>query len=281
LPSERLGFRRPSPAQTAVLGPLWAAALRLADTRAGAVDLYVQRARQPNAYAAGGHSVAVTSRVLEDHRTGRLSDAQVVAVLVHELGHHATGATRPMLIAMWLAAPWRAAARLLTGRGSALSGRRPGRGLGIAGALGVVVAVAQAAREGQWLAGGVVAAVALCAVICPLADAWVCRRAEFAADRFAADRGLAVELSSALSALNDGSSAVPRWSRRLAASHPSLDRRISTLLALPTGSHVPSQARCSRSAGSLAAGERGLDDHHFDHHLGLFGVIRRRPPSSD
>ena len=36
-----LGFRRPSPAQKAVLQPLWAAALGLADTPAGVVDLYV------------------------------------------------------------------------------------------------------------------------------------------------------------------------------------------------------------------------------------------------
>jgi STE24 endopeptidase len=69
--------------------------------------LYVQPARQLNAYAAGGRSVAVTSRGLRDYGAGRLSEDQIVAVLVHELGHHATGATRPMLTATWLAAPWR------------------------------------------------------------------------------------------------------------------------------------------------------------------------------
>jgi STE24 endopeptidase len=71
-------------------------------TAASDVELYVQTAQVPNAYAAGGRSVAVTSRVLEDHRAGRLSEQQMVAVLVHELGHHATRATRPMLLALWL-----------------------------------------------------------------------------------------------------------------------------------------------------------------------------------
>jgi STE24 endopeptidase len=116
-------------------------------------------------YAAGAHSVAVTSRVVEDYRTGRLSEPQVVAVLVHELGHHATGATRPMLIAMWLAAPWRVAARLLTGLGSALSGRQPQQGLAVVGVLGVVVAVVRSVHQGHSLDGGLVAAVALAAVM--------------------------------------------------------------------------------------------------------------------
>ena len=81
-----------------MLQPAWATALRVTGTRAGDVELYVQTARVPNAYAAGGRSVAVTSRVLEDHRAGRLLEDQLVAVLVHELGHHGTGAARPMLL---------------------------------------------------------------------------------------------------------------------------------------------------------------------------------------
>jgi STE24 endopeptidase len=213
------GFRRPSPAQAAVLQPLWATALQLANTPVGEAELYVQQARKPNAYAAGGRSVAVTSRVLDDYRAGRLSGEQVVAVLVHELGHHATGATGPMLIAMWLAAPWRGAGRLLFRLGSALSGRPSRRGLAMVGLAAVVIAVVQAVHQGHWLAGGVVAAVALWLVVCPLADAWVCRRAELAADRFAADRGLAIELTAALGALH-GPSSSTSGSPPQAARHP-------------------------------------------------------------
>ncbi len=119
------GFLRPSPVQATALAPAWSTALRVTGTAADDVDLYVQNARALNAYAAGGRSVAVTSQVLEDYHSGRLPEDQLVAVLVHELGHHATGATRPMLLVSWLTAPWRWAARLLTGLASVLAGRQP------------------------------------------------------------------------------------------------------------------------------------------------------------
>jgi STE24 endopeptidase len=110
-PGERVAVRAacrfysPSPALAAALQPPWAAALRMSGTAAIDVDLYVQHDRRPNAYAAGGHSVAVTSRVVEDYQAGRLPEDQMVAVLVHELGHHATRATRSMLLVVWLV-PW-------------------------------------------------------------------------------------------------------------------------------------------------------------------------------
>src|SRR4051812_49985596 len=118
------------------------------------MQLYVQRARRPNAYAAGRHSVAVTSRVLEDHRAGRLSEAQIVAVLAHELGHHATGAASPMLIAMWLAGPWRLVARLVTGLAGALSGRPCQRTMRLMLFVGVTVAVVRAVYQDDWMVGG-------------------------------------------------------------------------------------------------------------------------------
>lgn len=52
----------------------WATALRMTETAASDGDLYLQHAQQPNAYAAGRRSVAVTSRVLEDYRAGPLSE---------------------------------------------------------------------------------------------------------------------------------------------------------------------------------------------------------------
>jgi STE24 endopeptidase len=100
-------------------------------TKAGDVELYVQTARVPNAYAAGGRSVAATSRVLQDYESGRLPEDLLVAVLVHELGHHATGATRPMLLLSWLTAPWRLTSRVLTGVASTLAGRQPRPGLAV------------------------------------------------------------------------------------------------------------------------------------------------------
>ncbi|WP_164701978.1 hypothetical protein [Modestobacter sp. KNN46-3] len=114
----------------------------------------------------------------------------MVALLVHELGHHATRATQPMLVAVWLAAPWRMTARVLTGLAGLLSGHPSQRALRTVVISGITVAVVRVVQQGQWMVGGVLGALALFAVICPLADATVCRRAEFAADRFAADHGI-------------------------------------------------------------------------------------------
>lgn len=253
-------FRRPSPAQAVALQPAWATALRVTETAAGDVELYVQTARAPNAYAAGGRSVAVTSRAVEDYKSGRLSENQLVAVLVHELGHYASGATRPMLLVSWLAAPWRVASNLLIALASVLSGRQSQRGAMVAVIIGLAVAVTRTLHQGQWMVGGVLVFLGLAVALCPLADAAISRRAEFVADRFAADHGLALELAAALQALDDGHRSARGWSRRLLASHPTFDQRIHALvaatLALPSdgagcptaptgewGSHDPPVAR--------------------------------------
>jgi STE24 endopeptidase len=100
----------------------------VAGTAAGDVEVYIQTTRVPNAYANGGRSVAITSRAVEDYEFDRLPEDQLVAVLVHELGHHATGATRLMLLVSWLTAPWSLARSLLTDLASILAGRQSRRG---------------------------------------------------------------------------------------------------------------------------------------------------------
>ncbi|MFL5334430.1 MAG: M48 family metalloprotease [Geminicoccaceae bacterium] len=127
--------------------------------------------------------------------------------------------------------PWRLVARLLTSLGIALSGPQTRHGLVVVVFAGTAVAVVRALHQGQLLVGGVLLAVGLAAVICPLADAAVSRRAEFAADQFAADHGLALQLAAALSALDDGRRAASGGLWRLLASHPTPDQRISALLA--------------------------------------------------
>ncbi|WP_336031692.1 M48 family metalloprotease [Geodermatophilus sp. FMUSA9-8] len=231
-------FGRPSAVQAVVLQPAWATALRMTGTAAGDVELYVQAARVPNAYAAGGRSVAVTSRAVEDCKSGRLSENQLVAVLVHELGHHASGATRPMLLVSWLAAPWRVARNLLIALASVLAGRQSQRGAMVAVVVGLAVAVTRTLHQGQWMVGGVLVFLGLAVVLCPLADAAISRRAEFVADRFAADHGLALQLAAALGAMDDGQPAASGRLRLLLASHPTSERRIRALLAANTASRV-------------------------------------------
>jgi STE24 endopeptidase len=220
-------FHRPSPAQAAALKPAWASALRVSGTAVEDVDLYVQTAPVPDAYAAGAR-VAVTSRLVQDYESGRPPEIQLVAVLVHELGHHATGATRPMLVVAFLAAPWRWTMSLLTGLASMLVGRQPRRGLGIVVVPGLAVAVVRALHQGRWMAGGVPVFVGLAVLLCPLADAAISRRVEYAADRFAADHGLASGLAAALRVLNDGHRARRGWARRL-SSHPTFEQPIGAL----------------------------------------------------
>jgi Zn-dependent protease with chaperone function len=119
----------------------------------------------------------------------------------------------------------------LTGLASILAGRQPRRGALIAVVVGLGVAVTRTLHQGRWMVGGVLAFVGLAAVLCPLVDAAISRRAESAADRFAADHGLARELAAALHALDDGHRAARGWSQRLLASHPTSDQRIRALRA--------------------------------------------------
>lgn len=228
------GFRRPTKAQVALVAPAWASALARAGLAVGEVDLYVQRSREPNAFAAGGHSVAVTTGVLSKFQARRLGEEYLVAVLTHELGHHATRATKFALVTMWLALPWRFASRLVIGIGLATVGRRqPLRLLVLVVLAGVVVAVVQAVQQRHWAVAVVLSAVAVCTVVCPLADAAVSRRSEYAADRYAADVGVGPQLAGALQVLAGRQPRRVGLVARLLSRHPQMGRRIEALGGVP------------------------------------------------
>lgn len=239
------GFHRAGCAQAASLQPAWLTALRVTGTAARDVELYVQPDRAPNAYAAGGRGVAVTSRIVEDYIVGRLSEGQMVAVLVHELGHHASGVARPMLLLAWLTAPWRATASVLAGLANIMASRRPRQGLSIVVLGGMAAAAFRALQQGRWMAGGVLVLVGLTAVLVPLANAAISRRSEYAADRFAADHGLAIELAAALRVLDDDKRAPRGWSRLL-STHPTAEQRIRALQTTTVGQQP--HGDCDRNA---------------------------------
>ena len=255
------GFRRLSQTQAAALDPVWASALTRAGLARSEVDLYVQRSGELNAYAAGGGSVALTSGVVSKFLARRLGSGHVEAILVHELGHHATRATRFALVAMWLATPWRVASRLVIGIGLATVGRsQPRRLLGLVVVAAVVIAVVQSAQQGQLAAALVLATVAICAVVCPLVDAWVSRRSEYAADRFAVACGVGPQLVDALNRMGNGARR-QSWTQRALNRHPSLERRADAMHrhALTAGadaqppracvSHLPRQRRGPAAGG--------------------------------
>jgi Zn-dependent protease with chaperone function len=85
---------------------------------------------------------------VEDYKSGRPPEDQLVAVLVHELCHHATGATRTMLFLSWLTAPWRVARSLLNDLSSILAGRQSRRGALFAVVVGLAVAVTRTLHQG-------------------------------------------------------------------------------------------------------------------------------------
>lgn len=226
----RLGFRPMSVRQRQSLDPVLAAALARCGLRSDAVDWYAKTGQQPNAHAAGRRSIAVSEGALEAFLAGRLPADLLAAVLVHELGHHATRAGHYRLAATWFAAPGRLAFRLVVRLAVlAIGGRRLGGVTALVVAAGAAVAIVQAAQQRQWLSAVILSAVAFALVVTPLLDALVGRASEYAADRHAVSVGAGPDLARALQVM-----AGPRVSRagmtaRLLDDHPSVDRRLSRL----------------------------------------------------
>ncbi len=223
------GFGRPTRAQADALRLVWAAALGRAGIPAGGVDLHVKRVAEPNGYTVGRRSLAVSSGLVEHCLARRLGDDRMTAVLVHELGHYATGASRYAPATTWLAAPWRIASRLMIGIPLAIFGRRqPKPLLALVFVVAVVRSVQQLIERHQWAPAVLLATIAVVAVVCPLADAAISRSSEYAADRYAADRGAGPQLATALQAV-ERRPAMTGWAARALATYPSTDRRVEAL----------------------------------------------------
>jgi Zn-dependent protease with chaperone function len=164
------------------------------------LDWYVIEDAQPNAFAAGRRSIAITTGLLQRVYAGHLSQDEAIAVALHEIGHHASGDVRHGLVVWWLTWPWRTvhlvAVRL--GRRIPLFG---------AGALltPVVLAVAiwRVAIEGRstgahaWSTVAVLSAALLAAYVQPVVEAAISRASERAADAFVVRLGLGSALATA------------------------------------------------------------------------------------
>jgi STE24 endopeptidase len=223
------GFHALSGDQQAFLGPTWQVVRERCGVPVDAVDLYVQRSREPNAFAAGGRSVAVTTGAVAALLGETLTNDHLSALLAHELGHHGK-ASRMELITEWLAAPWRIVSRFVFRIGVAARGRRSRSALVIVVGTAVVVAIVQAIQRQQLIVAVVLGTLAACGLLCPLADAALSRRAELAADQFAAEAGYGQTLAAALRRLDVAhdrrrSGLVDRALTR----HPSTERRLDHL----------------------------------------------------
>jgi len=220
----------PSQRQRQLLMPVATMAMARCGQRPGTVDWYVQPGSGTNACAAGRRSVAVTGGTLEDFVSGRLPADQLLAVLVHELGHHQSRATRYALTTTWLAAPGRAAFRLVVRVSVALcGGRRPGVLEALLGLVAGCMAAVQLVRQGQWLGLVMLAGLAFTLVGTPLVDGAVSRASEYAADTYASEVGVGPDLARALISMQGQSTSRRTVRGRLLDRHPPVASRVARL----------------------------------------------------
>jgi Zn-dependent protease with chaperone function len=243
------GLRRPDPVELARIAPALDRVCRTAGDDPGRYLLRVQENRQVNAFALGGHVLAVTRVALD------LPDDMLAAVLAHELGHHRQLHPAATILGWWYLLPFEAAERLLRGirrttramarAFSRLSERTGGVAGGRAadGALGMLVLLA--ALGLLVVVGGVLVVVlgllwlplALVVRVARVLGAALSRAGEFAADRHAVELGYGPGLVRVLELFVAGERSAPR-PRGMAAllrSHPTGQARIQAILRAPPG----------------------------------------------
>ena len=231
------GLRRPSPADLARIVPALERVCRRAGADPGRYLLRVQENRQVNAFALGGHVLAVTRVALD------LPDDMLEAVLAHEVGHHLHLHPLAIILGWWFLLPFEAAERLLrairrTTRALARAFSRLSEQTAGAraadGALGMLVLLV---LLGVLVVAGTVLAAALGLLWLPLAllvrlarvlGAALSRAGEYAADRHAAELGYGASLVRVLElfVVAERSARRPRGLAALLRSHPTCEARI-------------------------------------------------------
>ncbi|HXQ57444.1 MAG TPA: M48 family metalloprotease [Actinomycetes bacterium] len=233
-------LRRPRPAELARITPALHRVCRRAGTDPGRYLLRVEEKRQVNAFALGGHVLAVTRMALE------LPDDMLEAVLAHEVGHHRHLHPLAIILGWWYLLPFEAGDRLLRAirrvtrwlarifhrlsdrTGGLAGGRAPD------GALGMLVLLAVLVVAGTALVivlGVVWLPLALLVRLARVLAAALSRAGEHAADRHAAELGYGPGLVQVLALFLQVEQAQPR-PRGMAAllrSHPSSQARIDAI----------------------------------------------------
>ena len=217
-----LGARRPTPAEAAVIEPLWTQVARANDLPANRFVVRVLPSDELNAFACGGHLVVVTTFAVEE-----LSTAQLRGVLAHELSHHLGLHTVALTIGHWVSAPVVLLARVgvfLENVAHAAAGSF-GRDSALISVLGNVLAAIFNALS--WI---FTASLRASDVLANL----VGHSSEFEADRRAVGMGFGRELASALrQLLASGTGGRPiGWRARLGATHPPARTRVARIEAL-------------------------------------------------
>jgi Zn-dependent protease with chaperone function len=212
------GMRTPSPDESARVEPLLARACKNAGIDRGRLVLMAEDSSAINAYATAGHLVCVTTGAL------RLADAQLEAVLAHELGHHSE--LHPWISAFtwWLQLPAVPLKALLAALRRAIGGTAARLG-GLARPIGVVLLVL------LWI---VTIQVLWLVWVADVLAAWIARRTEFAADTRAVEFGYGPALLEAYAKLG-GPEAPKRRLARLVDFHPPMTERVARVRASLVG----------------------------------------------
>jgi len=236
-------LRRPRPAELARITPALERVCRRAGADPGRYLLRIEEQRQVNAFALGGHVLAVTRVACE------LPDDMLEAVLAHEVGHHRHLHPLAIILGWWYLLPFEAGDRLvrtirritrwLARSFGRLSDRTGGLAGGRApdGALGMLVLLVVL---GVLVVAGTVVVVALGVVWLPLTllvrlarvlSAALSRAGEHAADRHAAELGYGAALVQVLGLFLqiERSAPRPRGMAALLRSHPSSQARIDAI----------------------------------------------------
>jgi Zn-dependent protease with chaperone function len=236
-------LRRPRPAELARIALVLERVCRRAGTDPGRYLLRVEEKRQVNAFALGGHVLAVTRMSLE------LPDDMLEAVLAHEVGHHRHLHPLAIILGWWYLLPFEAGDRLLRAirrltrwlaqifnrlndrTGGLAGGRAPDGALGMLVLLAVLGVLVVAGSVVVVVLGVLWLPLALLVRLAKVLAAALSRAGEHAADRHAAELGYGPGLVQVLFLFQQAEFAAPR-PRGMAAllrSHPSSQARIDAI----------------------------------------------------
>ncbi|MEU8896970.1 M48 family metalloprotease [Nocardia sp. NPDC048505] len=232
------GYRRPRPAEQAVLTEAWENVTRTARVAPADYSLWVQDADHLNAFAAPGGIVCVTSWAVD-----ALDSRQLEGVLAHELGHHLEGKKYLATLARWYSVPVKLLGRVV-GRGLsrvvAVAEREaedtPVLALGILllGGLGLSALLLTPLIAALLLLIGPLAAAVLLLLLLvaePLGQAQLSQREELRADRVAVDLGYGRDYREVLDEWMDEHDWETAAALRWLSTHPLSDTRIEAVEA--------------------------------------------------
>ncbi len=195
-------------------------------------DWYIEKSGSLNAAAVGGHAIAITSRMVQLHRQRRLADEHVIAVVLHEYGHHRGELVRFGAALTWLIRPWSFTQHFARAFVQSFIGRRRKLRGGIVRwfvlAIGFLVLL-QLLGHHVGVVALVAAALMLLLVVLPLLEARLMRTEELRADQVAADLGYGGSLRAVFNTFQDTTPSRLHWYKRSTAHHPPFVLRAALL----------------------------------------------------